>query len=90
MTRLFIFSLMAIVVALWVSLYLGFPADPGYLLIAFGNTTFETSLFAMLIAVATIASQPSLSLSANLSFSDWPLSSARPCKPTQVHEHRVG
>ena len=53
MTRLFIFSLMAIVVALWVSLYLGFPADPGYLLIAFGNTTFETSLFAMLIAVAT-------------------------------------
>ena len=49
MIRLFIFSLLAIVVALWVTLTLGFPADPGYLLIAFGNTTFETSLFALLV-----------------------------------------
>lgn len=50
MIRLFIFSLLAIVVALWVTLYLGFPSDPGYLLIAFGNYTFETSLFALLVA----------------------------------------
>ena len=50
MIRLFVFSLLAIVVALWVALYLGFPSDPGYLLIAFGNTTFETSLFALLVA----------------------------------------
>ncbi len=50
MIRLFIFSLLAIVVALWVTLYLGFPGDPGYLLIAFGNYTFETSLFALLVA----------------------------------------
>ncbi|MCG8414122.1 MAG: hypothetical protein MI746_07870 [Pseudomonadales bacterium] len=50
MIRLFIFSLLAIVLALWVTLYLGFPADPGYLLIAFGNYTFETSLFALLVA----------------------------------------
>jgi HemY protein len=54
MVRLFVFSLLAIVVALWVSLYLGFPSDPGYLLIAFGDTTFETSLFALLVAVAVL------------------------------------
>lgn len=50
MIRLFIFSLMTIIVALWVTLYLGFPGDPGYLLIAFGNYTFETSLFALMVA----------------------------------------
>ena len=50
MIRLFIFSLLTIVVALSVTLYLGFPNDPGYLLIAFGNYTFETSLFALLVA----------------------------------------
>ncbi len=54
MIRLFIFSLLAIVIALWVTLYLGFPSDPGYLLIAFGNYTFETSLFALLIAVIVL------------------------------------
>lgn len=54
MIRLFVFSLLAIVIALWVTLYLGFPSDPGYLLIAFGNYTFETSLFAMLVALAVI------------------------------------
>ena len=54
MIRLFIFSLLAIVVALWVTLYLGFPADPGYLLIAFGNNTFETSLFALLVAAVVL------------------------------------
>ena len=50
MIRLFVFSLLTIVVALSVTLYLGFPNDPGYLLIAFGNYTFETSLFALLVA----------------------------------------
>ena len=50
MIRLFIFSLLAIIVALWVTLVLGFPSDPGYLLLAFGNYTFETSLFALLVA----------------------------------------
>jgi len=50
MVKLYLFSLLAIVLALLVSLYLGFPGDPGYLLIAFGNTTFETSLFALLVA----------------------------------------
>ena len=51
MIQLYLFSLLAIVLALLASLYLGFPGDPGYLLIAFGNTTFETSLFALLVAV---------------------------------------
>ena len=54
MIRLFIFSLLTIVLALWVTLYLGFPGDPGYLLISFGNYTFETSLFALLIAAGII------------------------------------
>ncbi|MBL4729053.1 MAG: hypothetical protein JKY40_06970 [Gammaproteobacteria bacterium] len=54
MIKLYLFSLLAIVLALLVSLYLGFPGDPGYLLIAFGNTTFETSLFALLVAVIVL------------------------------------
>ena len=51
MIRLFIFSLLAIVVSLWVTLSVGFPSDPGYLLVAFGENTFETSLFALLVLI---------------------------------------
>jgi HemY protein len=54
MVKLYLFSLLVIVLALLVSLYLGFPGDPGYLLIAFGSTTFETSLFALLVAVTVL------------------------------------
>lgn len=54
MIKLYLFSLLAIVLALFVSLYLGFPADPGYLMIAFGNYTFETSLFALLAAITVL------------------------------------
>ncbi len=54
MIKLFIFSLLAIVLALLVTLYVGFPGDPGYLLIAFGNYTFETSLFALIVAMGVI------------------------------------
>tara|TARA_B110000858_G_scaffold198538_1_gene266496 strand:- start:14928 stop:16187 length:1260 start_codon:yes stop_codon:yes gene_type:complete len=54
MVKLYLFSLFAIVLALLASLYLGFPGDPGYLLIAFGNYTFETSLFALLVAVIVL------------------------------------
>lgn len=54
MIKLFVFSLLAIVLALTLSLTTGFPADPGYLMIAFGNTTFETSLFALLVAVGVV------------------------------------
>jgi len=54
MLKLYIFSLLAIILALLVSIYVGFPADPGYLLIAFGNYTFETSLFALLVAFGIV------------------------------------
>ena len=54
MIKLFIYSLIVIVLALAVTLYLGFPGDPGYLLLAFGSYTFETSLFALLIASGVI------------------------------------
>lgn len=52
MIKLYIFSLFVIVLALLSSLYLGFPSDPGYFLIAFGNYTFETSLFALFVALS--------------------------------------
>lgn len=54
MIKLFIFSLLAIVLALLLSLYSGFPGDPGYLLLAFGGYTFETSLFALLAATTIL------------------------------------
>jgi len=54
MIKLFIFSLLATVLALALNLTTGFPADPGYLMVAFGNTTFETSLFALMVAVGFI------------------------------------
>lgn len=54
MIRLFTWSLLVIVVALTLSLTLGFPQDPGYLLIAFGNSAFETSIFALLVAVCVV------------------------------------
>ena len=49
MIRLFILSLFIITGVLWLTLYIGFPSDPGYLLFVFGNYTFETSLLALLI-----------------------------------------
>ena len=54
MIRLFAWSLLVIVVALTLSLTLGFPQDPGYLLIAFGNSAFETSIFALLVAACVV------------------------------------
>ena len=41
-------------VSLWITLSVGFPSDPGYLLIAFGEYTFETSLFALLVLILFI------------------------------------
>ena len=54
MIKLYLFTLLIIVLALLINLYLGFPGDPGYLLIAFGSTTFETSLFALLVAAIVL------------------------------------
>lgn len=52
MIRLFLYSIAALVVALVVTLYLA--RDPGYLLISFGQYTFETSLFALLVALVIL------------------------------------
>jgi HemY protein len=55
MVKLFIYTLLAIVAALAVTLYLDIPNDPGYLLVAWRNYTFETSLFALIVFVALVA-----------------------------------
>ena len=49
MVKIFIYTLVTIVLALAVTLYLDLPNDPGYLYIAWRNYTFETSLFALIV-----------------------------------------
>ena len=56
MIRIFLLCLTISAFGLSLTLFLGFPSDPGYLLIAFGNYTFETSLFAVLISLGLIYS----------------------------------
>ena len=48
MVRLFLYTLLAIVTGLVVTLLLA--SDPGYLLISFRHYPFETSLFALFVA----------------------------------------
>lgn len=52
MIRFFLLGLAAIVAGLLLALNLA--NDPGYILIAYGNYTFETSLFALLVALLII------------------------------------
>lgn len=54
MLRLFVSSLLVIVAALFVTYYLDVANDPGYLLIAWRNYTFETSLFALAVLLLTL------------------------------------
>ena len=54
MIRLFFLCLIITVLGLWLTLFLGFYEDPGYILIAFGSYTFETSLFALLILLVVV------------------------------------
>ena len=54
MIRLFFLCLITIVLGLWLTLFFGFYEDPGYILIAFGSYTFETSLFALLISLLVV------------------------------------
>lgn len=49
MVRYFIYSLIAIALALSAVYYFDLTSDPGYLLLAWRNYTFETSLFALLV-----------------------------------------
>lgn len=50
MIKIYLLSLLVIVAALLLSWWLGFRADPGYLLVWYGGYSFETSLFALLTA----------------------------------------
>ena len=52
MIRLFLYSLLAIITGLLVTLVLA--RDPGYLLLSWGNSTFETSLFALFVALVLL------------------------------------
>lgn len=52
MIRLFLYALLAIVTGLVTTLFLA--QDPGYLLISWGNVTFETSLFALFVALVLL------------------------------------
>lgn len=54
MLRIFIYSLLAILLALFATLYLDLTSDPGYLLIAWHNYTFETSLFALAVLIIAL------------------------------------
>lgn len=49
MKKTFFLVLLALVAG--VALAIQLTRDPGYILIAYGNHTFETSLFALLVAV---------------------------------------
>ena len=49
MVKIFLYSLLAVLLALFLTLYLDITSDPGYLLIAWRNYTFETSLFALAV-----------------------------------------
>jgi uncharacterized protein HemY len=49
MIRFFLYSLLAVVLGLLVTVALA--RDPGYLLLSWGNVTFETSLFALFVAL---------------------------------------
>jgi HemY protein len=52
MVKLFLLSLLAILGGLLLAINLA--QDPGYILVAYGNYTFETSLFALLVALLAI------------------------------------
>ena len=52
MIRLFLYALLTITTGLLVTLALA--RDPGYLLLSWGNATFETSLFALFVAMVLL------------------------------------
>ena len=52
MTKILIISLIVMASGVFVALQLA--RDPGYVLIAFGGWTFETSVFALLVALVVL------------------------------------
>ena len=55
MVKIFIYTLLVIVSAVVLTLYFDLLNDPGYLLIAWRNYTFETSLFALIVFFISFA-----------------------------------
>lgn len=49
MVKLFVLTMLAILAGLLLAVSMA--GEPGYILIAYGNTTFETSLFALLVTL---------------------------------------
>ena len=49
MRKLFFLVLLALIAG--VALIIQLTRDPGYILVAYGNYTFETSLFALLVVI---------------------------------------
>ncbi|MDT8429084.1 MAG: hypothetical protein RQ757_10005 [Pseudomonadales bacterium] len=52
MVKLFVLTMLAIFAGLLLAVSMA--GEPGYILIVYGNTTFETSLFALLVALLLI------------------------------------
>tara|TARA_R100001039_G_C1849236_1_gene109321 strand:- start:2358 stop:2597 length:240 start_codon:yes stop_codon:yes gene_type:complete len=50
--KLFVLVLLALIAGVFLAIQLA--RDPGYILIAYGNYTFETSLFALLVVLLLI------------------------------------
>jgi uncharacterized protein HemY len=61
MKKLFVLILLALIAGVFLAIQLA--RDPGYILIAYGNYTFETSLFALLVAVLLLVAVVKLLLS---------------------------
>ncbi|MEX2130277.1 MAG: heme biosynthesis HemY N-terminal domain-containing protein [Pseudohongiellaceae bacterium] len=54
MVRIFVYSMLAVILALAATWFLDLTTDPGYLLIAWRNYTFETSLFALVVLLIVV------------------------------------
>lgn len=61
MKKFFVLSLLALFAGVLLAIQL--VRDPGYILIAYGNHTFETSLFALLVALLLLLAVLKLLLS---------------------------
>jgi len=61
MKKLFVLILLALVAGVFLAIQLA--RDPGYILIAYGNYTFETSLFALLVVLLLLVAVIKLLLS---------------------------
>jgi HemY protein len=61
MRKLFVLILLALIASVFLAVQLA--RDPGYILVAYGNYTFETSLFALLVALLLVLAIVKLVLS---------------------------